>query len=106
MELWWIYDDFIIDPLSRWVYCGVAGGPVIDWKWYEVMYGERYMDQPQDNPEGYAKTSLLPKAKELQDPLLLIHGTSDDVVVMQHNLSFVKACVEAGVKWIFFLPYA
>ena len=55
--------------------CGVAGGPVIDWKWYEVMYGERYMDQPQDNPDGYAKTSLLPKAKELQDPLLLIHGT-------------------------------
>ena len=84
--------------------CGVAGGPVIDWKWYEVMYGERYMDQPQDNPDGYAKTSLLQKAKELKDPLLLIHGTSDDVVVMQHNLSFVKACVEAGVQVDFF-PY-
>ncbi len=84
--------------------CGVAGGPVIDWKWYEVMYGERYMDQPQDNPDGYAKTSLLQKAKELKDPLLLIHGTTDDVVVMQHNLSFVKACVEAGVQVDFF-PY-
>ena len=84
--------------------CGVAGGPVIDWKWYEVMYGERYMDQPQNNPDGYAKTSLLPKAKELQDPLLLIHGTTDDVVVMQHNLSFIKACVEAGVQVDFF-PY-
>ena len=84
--------------------CGVAGGPVIDWKWYEVMYGERYMDQPQENSEGYAKTSLIQKAKELKDPLLLIHGTSDDVVVMQHNISFVKACVDAGVQVDFF-PY-
>ena len=55
--------------------CGVAGGPVIDWKWYEVMYGERYMDQPQENSEGYAKTQSDSKAKELKDPLLLIHGT-------------------------------
>ena len=84
--------------------CGVAGGPVIDWKWYEVMYGERYMDQPQTNPEGYKKTSLLNQAKSLEDPLLLIHGTADDVVVMQHNLAFVKACVESGTQVDFF-PY-
>ena len=84
--------------------CGVAGGPVIDWKWYEVMYGERYMDQPQTNPEGYKKTSLLNQAKSLKDPLLLIHGTADDVVVMQHNLAFVKACVESGTQVDFF-PY-
>lgn len=45
---------------------GVAGGPVIDWKWYEVMYGERYMDTPEKNPEGYEKTSLLSKAKNLK----------------------------------------
>ena len=84
--------------------CGVAGGPVIDWKWYEVMYGERYMDQPQTNPEGYKKTSLLNQAESLKDPLLLIHGTADDVVVMQHNLAFVKACVESGTQVDFF-PY-
>ena len=84
--------------------CGVAGGPVIDWKWYEVMYGERYMDQPQTNTEGYKKTSLLNQAKSLKDPLLLIHGTADDVVVMQHNLAFVKACVESGTQVDFF-PY-
>ena len=43
---------------------GVAGGPVIDWHWYEVMYGERYMDTPQTNPEGYRKTSLLYQARK------------------------------------------
>ena len=51
---------------------GVAGGPVIDWKWYEVMYGERYMDTPQSNPEGYEKTSLLSKAKDLKGKLQII----------------------------------
>jgi dipeptidyl-peptidase-4 len=83
---------------------GVAGGPVTDWKYYEVMYGERYMDTPQENPEGYEKTSLLNKADKLEGDLLLIHGTSDDVVVMQHNLSLVKAFIEAG-KQVDFFPY-
>lgn len=83
---------------------GVAGGPVIDWKWYEVMYGERYMDQPSNNKEGYKKTSLLNYAKFLKGDLLMIHGTADDVVVMQHNLSFVKKCVEEGIHLDFF-PY-
>lgn len=84
--------------------CGVAGGPVIDWKWYEVMYGERYMDRPEENEEGYAVASLLDKVKNLDGDLLMIHGTVDDVVVMQHNLAFVKACVDAGVQ-IDFFPY-
>jgi dipeptidyl-peptidase-4 len=83
---------------------GVAGGPVTDWKYYEVMYGERYMDTPQENPDGYEKTSLLNKADQLEGDLLLIHGTSDDVVVMQHNLSLVKAFVDAG-KQVDFFPY-
>ena len=64
------------------------------------------MDQPQTNPEGYKKTSLLNQAKSLKDPLLLIHGTADDVVVMQHNLAFVKACIESGTQVDFFPPYA
>ena len=74
---------------------GVAGGPVIDWHWYEVMYGERYMDRPQDNPEGYRNANLKLKAGNLKGHLLLIHGDIDPVVVWQHSLGFLKACVDA-----------
>ena len=74
---------------------GVAGGPVIDWKWYEVMYGERYMDTPQTNPEGYEKTSLLNRAKDLKGRLLVITGMNDNTVVPQHCLMFLNACAEA-----------
>ena len=81
---------------------GVAGGPVIDWKWYEVMYGERYMDTPQSNPEGYAKTSLLHKAKDLKGKLQIIIGYNDPTVVPQHALTFLKACIEAGTQPDFF----
>jgi len=73
---------------------GVAGGPVIDWKYYEVMYGERYMDTPEENPEGYKSTSLLNKVDELQGHLMLIHGTIDPTVVWQHSLLFIKKCVK------------
>ena len=82
---------------------GVAGGPVIDWKWYEVMYGERYMDTPQTNPEGYAQTSLLAKAKDLRGKLQIIIGTNDGTVVPQHALSFLKACIAAGTQPDFFV---
>lgn len=82
---------------------GVAGGPVIDWKWYEVMYGERYMDTPQANPEGYAESSLLHKAKNLKGKLQIIIGMNDPVVVPQHALSFLKACIEAGTQPDFFV---
>lgn len=82
---------------------GVAGGPVIDWKWYEVMYGERYMDTPQTNPEGYAQTSLLSKAKDLRGKLQIIIGTNDGTVVPQHALSFLKACIAAGTQPDFFV---
>ena len=75
---------------------GVAGGPVIDWKYYEVMYGERYMDTPQTNPEGYRNTSLLNKAGNLKGKLLVIYGGNDDTCVPQHTLSFMRACIDAG----------
>ena len=81
---------------------GVAGGPVIDWKWYEVMYGERYMDTPQTNPEGYAKSSLLSKAKNLKGKLQIITGYNDNTVVPQHCLSFLDACIKAGTQPDFF----
>ena len=82
---------------------GVAGGPVIDWQWYEVMYGERYMDTPQQNPEGYQKTSLIPKAKDLKGKLQIIIGYNDPTVVPQHALSFLKACIDAETQPDFFV---
>ncbi|MEY2629669.1 MAG: hypothetical protein RLZZ469_564, partial [Bacteroidota bacterium] len=83
---------------------GVAGGPVIDWKWYEVMYGERYMDTPAENAKGFEENTVYNYVKNLKGKLLLIHGTSDDVVVEQHNLSLVKKFVEAG-KQVDYFPY-
>ena len=77
---------------------GVAGGPVIDWKYYEVMYGERYMDRPDENPEGYASSSLLPKAKNLRGRLQIILGYNDPTCVPQHTLSFIRACIDAGTQ--------
>lgn len=76
---------------------GVAGGPVIDWRMYEIMYTERYMDMPQENPEGYNQADLLNYVKDLKGRLLLIHGTSDDVVLWQHSLNYIKKSVEEGV---------
>lgn len=72
---------------------GCAGGPVIDWKWYEIMYGERYMDTPQENPDGYEATSLLNKAKDLEGRLLVIQGAEDNTVVPQHSTEFIERCI-------------
>ncbi len=82
---------------------GVAGGPVIDWKYYEVMYGERYMDTPQENPEGYASTSLVSKAKNLKGKLLIIHGAIDPTVVWQNSLSFINECIKNQVPVDYFV---
>lgn len=83
---------------------GVAGGPVIDWKWYEVMYGERYMGNPEENADGYAKTSLIAKAKDLKGKLLICQGVIDPVVVWENSLSFVRECVKNNVQVDYF-PY-
>lgn len=82
---------------------GVAGGPVIDWKWYEVMYGERYMDTPQTNAAGYEQSSLLPKAKNLKGKLQIIIGLNDPVVVPQHAFTFIKQCIQEGTQPDFFV---
>ncbi|MDR1631377.1 MAG: S9 family peptidase [Dysgonamonadaceae bacterium] len=74
---------------------GVAGGPVTDWKYYEVMYGERYMDTPQENPEGYGQTDMNGLAGNLKGRFLIIHGDMDPTVVWQNSLSFLKACITA-----------
>lgn len=83
---------------------GVAGGPVIDWKWYEIMYGERYMDNPDTNPEGFALTSLMYKALQLKGRLLICQGAVDNTVVWEHSLSFIQRCIDQLVPVDYF-PY-
>jgi dipeptidyl-peptidase-4 len=81
---------------------GVAGGPVTDWKYYEIMYGERYMDTPQENPDGYATSALPQYIENLKGNLLLIHGSIDDVVVPQHSMTLLDEAVAKGVQLDFF----
>jgi Dipeptidyl aminopeptidases/acylaminoacyl-peptidases len=83
--------------------CGVAGGPVLDWTMYEIMYTERYMDTPKENPTGYADNLLLDKIKNLKGKLLLIHGTDDPTVVWQHSVNMLKKAVDNGVQLDYFV---
>ena len=83
---------------------GACGGAVIDWKFYEVMYTERYMDTPQTNPEGYKEASLLNYVENLKGKLLLVHGTSDPTVVWQNTLAFAKRAAELN-KPLDYYPY-
>ncbi len=80
-----------------------AGGPVMDWKYYEVMYGERYMDTPEENPEGYELTSLENKTDKLEGKLMIIHCTTDPVVLWQHSLVFVENCIHNGKQLDYFV---
>jgi dipeptidyl-peptidase-4 len=80
-----------------------CGGPVIDWKYYEVMYGERYMDTPETNPEGYKNASLLNYVKKLQGRLLIIQGYQDETVLPQNGLSFIKKCIDEGKQVDYFI---
>lgn len=80
-----------------------AGGPVIDWKFYEIMYGERYMDRPQENPEGYRNANLINYVKDLQGKLLVIHGAQDNTVVWQNSLQFISKCIEEGKQVDYFI---
>ena len=104
----WSYGGFMTLSLTTrtpgFFKVAVAGGPVIDWCWYEVMYGERYMDTPETNPEGFAAASLIPHAKDLTGRVLICQGILDGTVVPQHSLSFMQACIEAGVPVDWF-PY-
>ena len=83
--------------------CGVAGGPVTNWEYYEVMYTERYMDHPDNNKDGYEKTNLINKTHLLQDPLLMIHGLVDDIVLPKHSLEFVKSSVDNNIQMDYFI---
>jgi len=81
---------------------GACGGPVTDWKYYEIMYGERYMDTPEENPEGYAKARVGSHLENLEGKLLVIHGSVDPVVVPQHSMTLLKEAVEKKVQIDFF----
>ncbi len=81
----------------------VAGGPVIDWHYYEVMYGERYMDTPQKNPQGYKESSLLNYVQNLKGKLLIIHGTVDPVVVWQNSLLYLRKAIDLGKQLDYFV---
>lgn len=65
----------------------VAGAPVTEWKWYDTAYTERYLGHPEEFPEVYEACSLLPRAANLQRPLMLVHGLADDNVVSAHSLA-------------------
>jgi dipeptidyl-peptidase-4 len=80
----------------------VAGGPVTDWKYYEVMYGERYMDTPQENPEGYKTARVHNYIKNLKGKLLIINGSVDPTVVPQHSLTLLQEAVKKGVQLDYF----
>ena len=82
---------------------GVAGGPVIDWKFYEVMYGERYMDTPQENPSGYENANIIPKIKNVKCPLLVMHGAQDHTVVQQHTLELLRQAVSDDIELEYFV---
>lgn len=105
----WSYGGFMTTslmtrPEAKGVFkCAVAGGPVIDWRMYEIMYTERYMDTPQENPDGYAKNSLFQYIDNLNGRLLMIHGTSDDVVLWQHSLRYIRECVRRGKQIDYFV---
>lgn len=103
----WSYGGFMTINLmlrNRGVFkTACAGGPVIDWLWYEVMYGERYMDTPMKNPEGYEKSSLINHVGNLEGKLLIIHGTSDPTVVWQNSLAFIDECIKQGKQADYFV---
>ena len=82
---------------------GVAGGPVIDWKWYEVMYGERYMETPATNADGFEVVSLINRAKDLKGKLLICQGLIDNVVLYQHSLNFLDACITNNIPVDYFI---
>jgi dipeptidyl-peptidase-4 len=105
----WSYGGFMATslltrPEAKGVFkCGIAGGPVLDWRMYEIMYTERYMDTPAENPEGYQKNTLFGYIDNLEGSLLMIHGTSDPVVLWQHSLKYIRECVKKGKQIDYFV---
>ena len=77
-------------------HAAIAGAPVTEWRLYDTHYTERYLGDPDEVPEHYEASSLLPLAPDLTRPLMLIHGLADDNVVAAHTLQLSRALLEAG----------
>ena len=103
----WSYGGFMATNLllnyPDFFTCGVAGGPVTNWNYYEIMYTERYMSHPNKNSHGYDSTNLINKVSQLKNPLLMIHGLIDDIVVPQHSLDFVTKAIDNNIKIDYFI---
>jgi dipeptidyl-peptidase-4 len=78
---------------------GIAGAPVTDWRLYDTIYTERYMDVPQNNPQGYEKTSVIEAAKNLHGRLLIMHGAIDDNVHLENTFKLVHALQQADKEF-------
>jgi len=78
---------------------GIAIAPVTDWKLYDTGYTERFMRRPQVNPRGYQEASLINKAADLTGNVLIIHGTADDNVHVQHTMQYIDALVRANKQF-------
>lgn len=95
----WSYGGFMTLSLAlnnpNVIKVATAGGPVIDWKWYEVMYGERYMGTPENNVEGYNSSSVINLIDNMNENqhILVMQGYLDNTVVPQHSLEFIRECV-------------
>lgn len=103
----WSYGGFMIMSLitnyPEQFNTATCGGPVIDWSWYEIMYGERYMDTPEENPQGYAAAAILPKVKNIKTNLLVFHGAQDDTVLWQHSLKLINQAIKDGIIMDYFV---
>lgn len=103
----WSYGGFMIMSLitnyPETFNTASCGGPVIDWRWYEVMYGERYMDTPEENPDGYEAAAIIPKVKNIKTNLLVIHGGQDDTVLWQQSLKLLNQAIKEGVVINYFV---
>ncbi|MFN2511290.1 MAG: S9 family peptidase [Pyrinomonadaceae bacterium] len=98
----WSYGGFMTSYAlthSKSFKIGIAGGTVSDWRDYDTIYTERYMGTPQNNPEGYRKSSPVHAAKDLHGKILLVHGAMDDNVHMQNTIQFVYELQKAGKQF-------
>ncbi|KAB2956090.1 MAG: prolyl oligopeptidase family serine peptidase, partial [Thermoanaerobaculia bacterium] len=77
----------------------VAGAPVSDWRSYDSIWTERYLDTPQSNPDGYRTSSPVHDAAALADALLVVHGTADDNVHPENTTALVARLIEAGRRF-------
>jgi dipeptidyl-peptidase-4 len=97
----WSYGAFMVLTLiteyPETFVSATLGGPVVDWKWYEIYYGERYMDTPEENPEGYAKASIINKVGKIIANTLIFHGALDGTVLQQNSLELLEKAVKENV---------